>query len=312
MLTRTAPHVGPVDFPGSFKIGAVSRRTGISAATLRIWEDQYGLLQPQRTVGRQRLYSDSDVERVLYIRDLISNRGYSLQALAGILDEARQTLPPLVQNLVEEEGATVEAPGLVWMAGELRTYLEDAHLRMVANQDQIREAGLLMEIHAVLRRVAQAATFRQAAVALVTGAAALIRHHATTLAIYERAKDVLRPVVSVRGGRIVPPDAEPGSVIAVIPAPLQAAFRRLQPCYVRQVNLDELPPEHRRQAAATGVQSVYAHPLSSGDDLVGLLLVTSRRADGVSVEARGICARVAAVSGPAMAYLAARSEQTAD
>jgi DNA-binding transcriptional MerR regulator len=71
-----------------YKIGVVSRRTGLSAATLRTWEDQYGLLAPLRTPGGTRLYSEDDIERAGYIRALVRERGYSLNAVANSLDGA--------------------------------------------------------------------------------------------------------------------------------------------------------------------------------------------------------------------------------
>jgi len=49
---------------GYLRIGELSRRTGVSVALLRAWEKRYGLLEPARSDGGFRLYSDGDVERV--------------------------------------------------------------------------------------------------------------------------------------------------------------------------------------------------------------------------------------------------------
>ncbi len=49
-------------------IRVVSRRTGLSRDVLRAWEIRYGLLDPQRSAGGQRLYSDADIERLHLIR----------------------------------------------------------------------------------------------------------------------------------------------------------------------------------------------------------------------------------------------------
>lgn len=45
--------------PG-FRIGELSRRTGVSAQLLRAWEYRYGLLQPTRSAGGYRLYTEDD------------------------------------------------------------------------------------------------------------------------------------------------------------------------------------------------------------------------------------------------------------
>jgi len=70
-----------------YKIGAASTKTGLSVATLRSWEDQYGLLVPRRTPGGTRLYSETDLDRARYIRVLIRERGYSLKAVSDALEE---------------------------------------------------------------------------------------------------------------------------------------------------------------------------------------------------------------------------------
>jgi DNA-binding transcriptional MerR regulator len=49
---------------GYLRIGELSRRTGVSVELLRAWEKRYGLLDPARSGGGFRLYSDADVERV--------------------------------------------------------------------------------------------------------------------------------------------------------------------------------------------------------------------------------------------------------
>ena len=47
------------------RIGALSRRVGVSPELLRAWEQRYGLLQPSRSAGGFRLYSSADEARVL-------------------------------------------------------------------------------------------------------------------------------------------------------------------------------------------------------------------------------------------------------
>jgi DNA-binding transcriptional MerR regulator len=47
-----------------FRIGELSRRSGVSPDLLRAWERRYGLLQPSRSSGGLRLYSEDDLVRV--------------------------------------------------------------------------------------------------------------------------------------------------------------------------------------------------------------------------------------------------------
>ena len=45
-------------------IGVVADRTGLTPDVLRVWERRYGVVEPKRSAGGQRLYSDADVERL--------------------------------------------------------------------------------------------------------------------------------------------------------------------------------------------------------------------------------------------------------
>lgn len=53
-------------------IEAVARRTGVPAATLRKWEERYGVPSPERTQGSQRRYSDRDVRQIEWLRDRLA------------------------------------------------------------------------------------------------------------------------------------------------------------------------------------------------------------------------------------------------
>jgi DNA-binding transcriptional MerR regulator/methylmalonyl-CoA mutase cobalamin-binding subunit len=63
------------------RIGEVSRRTGVAVPTLRAWERRYGLLDPARTDGGHRLYSEADIERVRGMARLLDD-GWSAAAAA--------------------------------------------------------------------------------------------------------------------------------------------------------------------------------------------------------------------------------------
>ena len=59
------------DLPGSrpiYSIGAVARMVGVPPATLRTWEERYGLVRPERSEGRHRLYSRDQVEQLRFVK----------------------------------------------------------------------------------------------------------------------------------------------------------------------------------------------------------------------------------------------------
>ena len=59
-------------------IGVAAERTGLTPDVLRVWERRYRAVSPNRSEGRQRLYSDDDIERLRLLRlATIPGRGIS-------------------------------------------------------------------------------------------------------------------------------------------------------------------------------------------------------------------------------------------
>ena len=66
----------PQDEP-CFVISVAARMVGVHAQTLRYYE-RAGLIWPSRTMGRQRLYSVADIERIRRLRTLTEDMGVNL------------------------------------------------------------------------------------------------------------------------------------------------------------------------------------------------------------------------------------------
>ncbi len=54
-----------------FRIGELSRRTGVGVDVIRVWERRYGLLQPTRSQANFRLYTPDDVARLRLMRHYV-------------------------------------------------------------------------------------------------------------------------------------------------------------------------------------------------------------------------------------------------
>jgi len=52
---------------GIYSIGAVARMLGVPTATLRTWEERYGLVVPERSPGGHRLYTRDQVEQLRFV-----------------------------------------------------------------------------------------------------------------------------------------------------------------------------------------------------------------------------------------------------
>ncbi|MEX1357054.1 MAG: MerR family transcriptional regulator [Gaiellaceae bacterium] len=54
-----------------YSIGAVERMLGVPAATIRNWEERYGLVKPERSGGGHRLYSRTQVEQLRFVKERV-------------------------------------------------------------------------------------------------------------------------------------------------------------------------------------------------------------------------------------------------
>ena len=76
---------------GALRIGEFSRRVGVSPELLRAWERRYGLLQPIRTEGGFRLYTDDDAERVERMKRALDEGFSAAEASRRVLALERST-----------------------------------------------------------------------------------------------------------------------------------------------------------------------------------------------------------------------------
>ena len=67
-----------------YVISVAARMVGLHAQSLRHYE-RVGLVQPSRSNGRQRLYSQSDVNRLRHIQRLIQDLGLNLAGVEVII-----------------------------------------------------------------------------------------------------------------------------------------------------------------------------------------------------------------------------------
>jgi DNA-binding transcriptional MerR regulator len=73
--------------PRLLRINQVAAETGLTARTIRYYEEM-GLLEPAaRSDGDYRLYDDSDLERLQFIRDLRDDAGFSLAQIGQLLED---------------------------------------------------------------------------------------------------------------------------------------------------------------------------------------------------------------------------------
>ena len=61
-----------------FKIGEVARIADVKPHVVRYWESEFGALRPQKSNTGQRLYRRQDVQKLLDIKRLLHQEGYTI------------------------------------------------------------------------------------------------------------------------------------------------------------------------------------------------------------------------------------------
>ena len=95
-----------------YMISVAAELVGMHPQTLRIYE-QKGLVNPKRTAGNTRLYSDADVERLRMIQRLTSEWGLNLAGVERVLH---------MEDELEHLRARMER-----MEQEMRRALDEVH-----------------------------------------------------------------------------------------------------------------------------------------------------------------------------------------
>ncbi len=88
-------------FDGVYVISVAARLVGMHPQTLRVYERE-GLLQPKRTGGKSRRYSDDDIERLREIQELTREFGINLAGVRMII-EMRDRMAHLEELVAEIE-----------------------------------------------------------------------------------------------------------------------------------------------------------------------------------------------------------------
>jgi MerR family transcriptional regulator, light-induced transcriptional regulator len=102
------------------RIGELSRRLGVSDHVLRAWESRYGLLQPVRSTGGFRLYSEADAGRVRRMQARLELGLSAAEAARAVLDE---DAAPVARPAAPTESPEITAE-LSDLTGLLRHALE--------------------------------------------------------------------------------------------------------------------------------------------------------------------------------------------
>jgi DNA-binding transcriptional MerR regulator len=112
------------------RIGEVADELGVSTRTLRYYEE-LGLVQPSgHSAGGSRRYSESDVQRVLRVRELQAMMGFNLDEIREIL-QAEDRLAEL-RTEYRKGVSTKRAATIITDAARLNARIQEQVLTKIA------------------------------------------------------------------------------------------------------------------------------------------------------------------------------------
>lgn len=130
-----------------FRIGAVSKTTGIPVSTLRIWETRYGAFSPVKTEGKQRLFEEGDVSKAILLKQL-SNEGHAISAIAGLDLERLRRMSNLQNSARSKLGVKGDAVTLAVVGLSLANRIESKKFTSGLQQHRIKVTDVLVDLEA--------------------------------------------------------------------------------------------------------------------------------------------------------------------
>lgn len=129
-------HYANVESPLSagHPIAVVAERTGLSRDVLRVWERRYGVVEPLRTPGGQRLYTDDQVDRFRLLA-AATRHGRNISLVAELPNSE-------LQRLVAEDEQAVSSLNEAQPAHGKAEGTDHADMRMRHERDRV--VGLCM------------------------------------------------------------------------------------------------------------------------------------------------------------------------
>src|SRR5574341_2439632 len=86
-----------------YRIGEVSRLTGLEPYVLRYWETEFPQIKPDKGRSRQRIYKKKDLDSILRIKQMLYKDGYTIAGARKKLNgRGELDLESVIETVKEE------------------------------------------------------------------------------------------------------------------------------------------------------------------------------------------------------------------
>jgi DNA-binding transcriptional MerR regulator len=121
-LLKRQEHENPISFERLYyRIGEVSRITGLKPHVLRYWESEFKVIKPYKAGSLQRLYRRKDLDLILKIKKLLYEDGFTIAgAKRKIRDMEKAENKQMKLRLIERKSDGKDYELLAAIREELR------------------------------------------------------------------------------------------------------------------------------------------------------------------------------------------------
>jgi DNA-binding transcriptional MerR regulator len=85
-----------------FKIGEVSKISGLPSHVLRFWESEFKRIKPRRTAAGQRSYTKKDIETILKVKHLLYDKKFTLEGARKYLNAGTESASLTHEGFIAE------------------------------------------------------------------------------------------------------------------------------------------------------------------------------------------------------------------
>ncbi len=108
-----------------YRIGEVSRITGLKPHVLRYWESEFRAIKPHKTGSLQRLYRKRDLELILRIKKLLYEEGFTISGARKKIRDVEKEDGRRAKLTPAEKGSDEKKRELLFVIREELTGIRD-------------------------------------------------------------------------------------------------------------------------------------------------------------------------------------------
>lgn len=91
-----------------FRIGQLAKKLAVEKFVIRFWEKEFDMTT-SRSNGGQRFYDETDLEKFILIKDLLYNKGYTINGAKQQLKSKNSKINITEQRVVGSSKTTIES-----------------------------------------------------------------------------------------------------------------------------------------------------------------------------------------------------------